>query len=74
MYGITPSGKRSKFYCSKCQVFGHSMDRCFKVVGFPKDKGKRMANYRQNDEFVGSNDSTRIASNNPSPFSQEQIH
>lgn len=26
-YGITPSGKRSKFYCTKCEIYGHSIER-----------------------------------------------
>ncbi|VFQ93811.1 unnamed protein product [Cuscuta campestris] len=36
VYGITPSGKKSKYFCQHCKVFGHSIERCFKIHGYPK--------------------------------------
>lgn len=35
VFGIAPNGMRSKFFCDFCKVFGHSIDRCFKVHGGP---------------------------------------
>lgn len=58
MFGIAPNGRRSKYYCTYCKVFGHSINRCFKVHGFPNSqkqqfKGKRFASNVQCD---GSSD------------------
>lgn len=33
VYGIAPNGKKSKFFCQHCKIWGHSIDRCFKVHG-----------------------------------------
>ena len=46
-FGLSPSGKRSKFFCDHCKIFGHSKERCFKIHGYPngsksQDKGKRV--------------------------------
>lgn len=35
MFGITPSGKKSKYFCDVCKIWGHSIERCFKVHGSP---------------------------------------
>lgn len=45
-WGISPSGKKSKFYCTHCEIWGHSLDRCFK---YPPNKEKRVANHVQTD-------------------------
>lgn len=40
MFGIAPNGRRSKFFCTNCKVWGHSLDRCFNFNPFNKDKKK----------------------------------
>ncbi|VFQ64243.1 unnamed protein product [Cuscuta campestris] len=37
VYGTTPSERKSKFFCQHCKIYGHSLDRCFKVHGYPKN-------------------------------------
>ena len=31
VFGIAPKEKRSKFFCTNCRIWGHNIDRCFKV-------------------------------------------
>lgn len=62
-YGIAPNGKKSKYFCSECKIYGRSIERCFKVHGFsnaPKGnfKGKRMASNAMGDSFDQASDDT----------------
>lgn len=71
VYGITPNGRRSKYFCSHCRVYGHSIERCYNVHGHPTGngqvpvghatgnrdgfKGKRVANNLQSGYYEESN-------------------
>lgn len=64
MYGISPNGTISKYFCTHCKIFGHSVERCFKIHGVPNGfpnnprpqfKGKS-TNHVQVD-YTGNSDS-----------------
>lgn len=40
-----PTGgvKRNNYFCDHCKIRGHSIQRCFKIHGYPDPKGKRVA-------------------------------
>lgn len=54
VYGLTPSGKRSKYFRDHCKIFGHSIESCFKIHGPPPNRqnfsNKRIAGNAQFDE------------------------
>ncbi|VFQ95002.1 unnamed protein product [Cuscuta campestris] len=60
VFGTTLSGKKSKFFCQHCKIYGHTIDRCFKIHGYPK-------NSKGNNSF---NQSKRVAGN---AFSEECV-
>lgn len=35
VFGITPTGWRSKFFCTNNKVYGHSIYRCYTIHGYP---------------------------------------
>lgn len=50
VYGITPSERRSKYYCDHCKIYGHSVERCFKIHGYRNNfKGKKIAGSAQGE-------------------------
>jgi hypothetical protein len=28
-------GKRNSYFCEHCKIYGHSIERCFKIHGYP---------------------------------------
>ena len=65
--------QKPTYYCTHCKMTGHSIERCFKVHGYPpnfKPKEKRVAALSLNSSSAGtvSDDRTEVAS----PFSAEQ--
>ncbi|GKB45085.1 ribonuclease H-like domain-containing protein, partial [Tanacetum coccineum] len=66
----------SPLVCENCGFNGHTMDRCFKLIGYPPDFGKR--NNSSNTNQNNQNFNRRFISNNnsigsSSTFSDEQI-
>lgn len=49
-------------------MYGHILDRCFKVAGYPKDKGKKMVSYTQNVDLPGNDIAAGIESSNSPIF------
>lgn len=48
IFGIAPNGKKSKYYYTHCKIWGHSIECCFKIHGYPNGprpdfKGKKVA-------------------------------
>lgn len=84
-YGIAPNGRRSKYYCIDCKICGHSIERCFKIHGFPTGpkpnvKGKRMANNAVSDSYehepgdditTGDGSSSSNTSSSRAPINQQ---
>ncbi|CAO2834773.1 unnamed protein product [Amaranthus hypochondriacus] len=35
--------KKNNYYCDHCKMRGHSIQRCFKIHGYPDPKGKKIA-------------------------------
>ncbi|KAJ0620998.1 putative RNA-directed DNA polymerase [Helianthus annuus] len=64
-------GPNPNFKCTHCNKIGHTVDRCFEVVGYPQgfkkkpvnQSGKNMSNPKSNASSVPSS----------SPFSPEQV-
>ncbi|GJY09576.1 ribonuclease H-like domain-containing protein [Tanacetum coccineum] len=66
----------SPLVCENCGFKGHTMDRCFKLIGYPPDFGKR--NISSNTNQTNQNFNRRFISNNNSTgsssiFYDEQI-
>lgn len=66
----------SNYYCTNCKVPGHSIDRCFKIHGFPanfRPKDNRFAALIQNTHTDDATQEDLPATDNQSnAFSQEQ--
>ncbi|XP_074351993.1 uncharacterized protein LOC141691152 [Apium graveolens] len=46
---------RSSYYCTNCKINGHSIERCFKIHGFPpgfKPRERKVAAFSQNSQNV----------------------
>lgn len=50
LFGIAPNGRKSKFFCDHCKIWGHSIDSCYKVHGPPIQS----ANGGLNQNFRGN--------------------
>ncbi|GKB38215.1 ribonuclease H-like domain-containing protein, partial [Tanacetum coccineum] len=64
--------------CKHCGFNGHSIDRCFKLIGYPSDFGKRnnTSNVNQNNQNFNKrfiNNNNFVGSSFTSTFSNEQI-
>ncbi|GKB96149.1 hypothetical protein Tco_0982286, partial [Tanacetum coccineum] len=78
--GQRRSGGGSQLVCENCGFNGHTIDRCFKIIGYPPDFGKKGGSGNSttngnngqsfNRRFVNNNS---IGSSSTSPFSDEQI-
>ncbi|GJZ23859.1 putative RNA-directed DNA polymerase [Tanacetum coccineum] len=68
----------STLVCENCGFNGHTIDRCFKIIGYPADFGKRNGNNNSSNQgvqnfnrrFVNNNNSVGSSSNS---FSDDQI-
>ncbi|GJW10406.1 ribonuclease H-like domain-containing protein [Tanacetum coccineum] len=61
--------------CENCGFNGHTIDRCFKIIGYPTDFGKRNNNNNQgtqnfNRRFINNNS---VGSSSSSTFSDDQL-
>ncbi|XP_071699281.1 uncharacterized protein [Rutidosis leptorrhynchoides] len=72
VFGLAPNGRRSKFFCTFCNVWGHSNDRCYKNNSSTQEK-HQVANSVQAtvNEPHTNNSST---SSDPSTFTKEQMN
>ncbi|GJS99232.1 putative RNA-directed DNA polymerase [Tanacetum coccineum] len=86
--GSRPSGGGNRrtnggpqLVCENCGFNGHSIDRCFKLIGYPVDFGKRNNNNNNtnqgnqgvqnfNRRFINNNS---VGSSNSSTFSDDQL-
>ncbi|GJR00287.1 ribonuclease H-like domain-containing protein [Tanacetum coccineum] len=60
--------------CENCGFNGHTIDRCFKIIGYPPDFGKKNnGNQNFNKKFINNNNSVGSSSTSTSTFSDEQI-
>ncbi|GKF31735.1 hypothetical protein Tco_0101533, partial [Tanacetum coccineum] len=70
-------GRGSTLVCEHCGFNGHIIDRCFKLIGYPADFGKRNNNNSNNQgvqnfnkRFINNNNSVGSSSNS---FLDDQI-
>ncbi|GJU50641.1 ribonuclease H-like domain-containing protein [Tanacetum coccineum] len=60
----------STLVCENCGFNGHTIDRCFKIIGYPPDFGKK----KVGQNFKGKNVSNNaVGSSSSSGFSDEQL-
>nr|GEV29916.1 ribonuclease H-like domain-containing protein [Tanacetum cinerariifolium] len=62
----------SGLVCENCGFNGHTIDRCFKIIGYPSDFGKKkFGNQNQKNKGVSNNNS--VGSSSSTGFSDEQM-
>nr|GEW38929.1 ribonuclease H-like domain-containing protein [Tanacetum cinerariifolium] len=73
-------GGRSELVCENCGFNGHTIDRCFKIIGYPPDFGKKTGNNNNNQNgqsfnrrFVNNNSVGSSSSSSFTTFTDEQI-
>ncbi|GJT98775.1 ribonuclease H-like domain-containing protein [Tanacetum coccineum] len=81
--GNRRSGGGSQLVCENCGFNGHTIDRCFKIIGYPPDFGKKGGSGNNttngnngqsfNRRFVNNNSVGTSSTSSSSPFSDEQI-
>ncbi|KAM0071790.1 putative transcription factor interactor and regulator CCHC(Zn) family [Helianthus debilis subsp. tardiflorus] len=64
-------GPNPNFKCSHCNKIGHTVDRCFEVVGYPQGFKRKPVN--QNGKNVSNPKSNASSVPSVSPFSPEQV-
>jgi len=67
--------KNTNLICKNCNQRGHTIERCFKIIGFPKDfkfKNKPAANL-STSEHSCSSQPHQASATSPSQLSQEQF-
>ncbi|GKE10417.1 ribonuclease H-like domain-containing protein [Tanacetum coccineum] len=60
----------STLVCENYGFNGHTIDRCFKIIGYPVDFGKRKVGSNHKGKFVSNN---VVGSNSSNGFSNEQM-
>lgn len=40
--------KKERSYCTHCNIHGHSIDKCYKINGYPSSYKKRSGSYNNN--------------------------
>ncbi|XP_071704496.1 uncharacterized protein [Rutidosis leptorrhynchoides] len=78
-------GPNQNLKCTKCNKLGHTIDRCFEVIGYPPSFNRRIpknsTNSSQNwstansgnKSFASNVSATDASSQNPFPFSEEHV-
>ncbi|KAJ0427481.1 putative transcription factor interactor and regulator CCHC(Zn) family [Helianthus annuus] len=77
-------GSNSNFKCTHCNMLGHTVDRCFEIIGYPPGFKKRSNNNNQSSQSGRSNMSNGNKNNSVNnvtssvgssgfPFTNEQI-
>ncbi|GJU85554.1 hypothetical protein Tco_1293100 [Tanacetum coccineum] len=64
-------GGGSDLVCKNCDFNGHTIDRCFKIIGYPADFGKKKSNQSFKGKNISNNNSVRSSSS--SGFTDEQM-
>ncbi|GJZ58327.1 ribonuclease H-like domain-containing protein [Tanacetum coccineum] len=64
-------GGNSGLVCEKCGFNGHTIDRCFKIIGYPADFGKKKSNQSFKGKNISNNNS--VGSSSSSGFIDEHI-
>ncbi|GJX80848.1 ribonuclease H-like domain-containing protein [Tanacetum coccineum] len=64
-------GGGSGLVCKNCDFNGHTIDRCFKIIGYPADFGKKKSNQSFKGKNISNNNSVRTSSS--SGFTDEQM-
>ncbi|GJT32897.1 putative RNA-directed DNA polymerase [Tanacetum coccineum] len=68
--GNRRTARGSTLVCENCGFNGHTIDRCFKIIGYPPDFGKKKAG----QNFKGKNVSNNaVGSSSSSSFSDEHL-
>ncbi|GKC90362.1 hypothetical protein Tco_1151011, partial [Tanacetum coccineum] len=62
----------SGLVCENCGFNGHTIDRCFKIIGYPVDFGKKKFG-SQNQKNKGVSNNNSVGTSSSSVFSDEQI-
>ncbi|GKB77079.1 ribonuclease H-like domain-containing protein, partial [Tanacetum coccineum] len=63
--------KGSGLVCENCGFNGHTIDRCFKIIGYPADCGKKKSGQNFKKKSVSNNNS--IGKSSSSGFTDEQM-
>ncbi|GKE27639.1 hypothetical protein Tco_1443023, partial [Tanacetum coccineum] len=61
----------SELVCKNCGFNGHTIDRCFKIIGYPADFGKNKPRQNVIGKSISNNNS--VGSSSSSGFTNEQI-
>ncbi|GJX39888.1 ribonuclease H-like domain-containing protein [Tanacetum coccineum] len=64
-------GEGSALFCKNCSFNGHSTDRCFKIIGYPANFGKKKFGQNFKGKNVANNNS--IGTGSSSGFTDEQM-
>ncbi|GJZ30369.1 ribonuclease H-like domain-containing protein [Tanacetum coccineum] len=62
----------SGLFCETCGFNSHTIDRCFKIIGYPVDFGKKKFG-NQNHKNKGVSNNNSVGSSSSSDFSDEQV-
>ncbi|KAL8152900.1 hypothetical protein V2J09_010660 [Rumex salicifolius] len=54
--GTTPQDRRSMYFCDHCKMQGHTIDRCFKIHGYPNQRSD--SRQPRGNSFSGNTDAT----------------
>ncbi|GJT19911.1 ribonuclease H-like domain-containing protein [Tanacetum coccineum] len=57
--------------CENCGFNGHTIDRCFKIIGYPADFGKKKSGQNVKGKNISNNNS--VGSSSSSGFTDEQM-
>ncbi|XP_071704157.1 uncharacterized protein [Rutidosis leptorrhynchoides] len=73
-----PRGPNTNFHCTKCGMMGHTIERCFEIIGYPPWYKRKPFNQFAPKFVANTNNSVsnKCVSNSESysfPFSEEQI-
>ncbi|GKB19126.1 hypothetical protein Tco_0853049 [Tanacetum coccineum] len=64
-------GEGSTVVCENCGFNGHTIDRCFKIIGYPADFGKKKSGQNFKKQSVSNNNFVKKSSS--SGFTDEQM-
>ncbi|GJR77832.1 ribonuclease H-like domain-containing protein [Tanacetum coccineum] len=70
--GSIAESEGSGLVCENCGFNGHTIDRCFKIIGYPVDFGKKKFG-SQNQKNKGVSNNNSVGTSSSSVFSDEQM-
>ncbi|MFS7950553.1 putative RNA-directed DNA polymerase [Helianthus anomalus] len=68
-----PRGPNPNLKCTHCNMIGHTVDRCFEIIGYPPGMKKRTGQFVKNNVSNKSNVVGSSSSGGSLPFTSEQI-